>query len=53
MKKILQVIVEKITGKKCSKCAWNNGMVCTINVIKYAECVSSIFPKHFKKGGEG
>lgn len=51
MKLILQIIIEKITGKKCSKCAWNKGMICTIGVMKNAECVSSIFPKHFMKGG--
>lgn len=52
--KIMQVIVEKITGRKCKKCAWNKGMLCSIGVIKNAECVSSIYPKHFmKRGGKG
>lgn len=51
MKKILQVIVEKITGRTCKKCARCDGCFCTLGFDKYAECVSSIYPKHFKKGG--
>ncbi len=51
MRKLLQIIVEKITGRTCKKCAWCDGCFCANSVEKYAECASSIYPKHFKKGG--
>ena len=51
MIKLLQILIENITGRKCSKCAWCDGAFCTNSVEKYAECASSIYPKHFKKGG--
>ena len=51
VKRILQIIVEKITGKTCKRCAYYKGTICSVGIIKNAECVSSIYPKHFKKGG--
>lgn len=51
IKAILQIIVEKITGRTCKKCAWCNGIVCTADGDKYEECISGIYPKHFKKRG--
>ncbi len=49
IKAILQTIVEIITGRTCRKCAWFNGAMCTVKSDKYDECVSKIYPKHFKK----
>lgn len=49
MRKILEKITEVVTGRKCKDCYWCNGYLCTIDSLRYEECVSSIFPKHFLK----
>ena len=30
-------------------CYWCNGNLCTIDSLRYEECVSSIYPKHFRR----
>lgn len=48
MRKLLQIIVGKITGKTCSNCKHCFGIVCVNSSERHDACVSSIFPKGFE-----
>jgi hypothetical protein len=49
MLRVLQIIVEKITGRTCDKCKHCiSGVFCN-NMTSYEKCVKGIFPKGFEK----
>ncbi len=55
MRKLLQIIIEKITGKTCDKCKHCIDGISCDNYQRYCECVTSIFPVGFEpkeRGGE-
>ena len=48
MRKLLQIIIEKITGKTCDKCKHCiNGISCD-NFARYEECCTKIYPVGFE-----
>lgn len=50
---ILQIIIEKLTGKTCDKCKHCiNGVSCD-NVTRYADCVSKVFPVGYEPKDKG
>lgn len=55
MRKLLQIIIEKITGKTCDKCKHCiNGISCD-NFARYEECCTRLYPVGFEpkeRGGE-
>jgi hypothetical protein len=44
---LAEIIIEKVTFRKCSKCKHNRGIICMSP--KYEECVSRLFPVSFEK----
>ena len=46
---LLRVIVENLTGRKCSKCKHFIGGVSCDNLTPYADCSGKIYPVGFKK----
>ena len=47
MKRLLRIIIEKITGRTCDKCKYCvDGISCN-NMVRYAHCVKNIYPHEF------
>lgn len=55
MRKLLQIIIEKITGKTCDNCKHCiNGISCN-NLVRYEKCCTKLYPAGFdpkERGGE-
>lgn len=49
MKRLLQIIVEKITGKNCENCEYYKGWCCESR--SHYKCSTSIFPRGWEKKG--
>ena len=55
MRKLLQIIIEKITGRTCDKCTHCIDEISCNNMVRYAHCVKTIYPHEFEpkeRGGE-
>ena len=53
MRKLLQIIIEKITGKICDKCKHCiNGISCD-NLAQYEECCTKLYPIGFESKERG
>ena len=53
IKCLLQNVVERITGKRCERCKYNNGILCNHPNVEISEkCRNRIFPYGFEPKGE-